>query len=171
MHFIDYFLRTFIQKDFILKFYYKKFIINNLPCFKQIILTFNFNTIDLKFFLSTLLLLETISFKKVDVLKAKKLNITVKIKKGQPIGCKVCLKKKYLYLFFENFLTSNFLKSSKLLNLNYISFSISDFSKFKIKFLDDSYYFLNKIPRLNVIIIFNKKKKKEFLFLLNSLKL
>ena len=88
-----------IKYDLINKFYYTNH--KQIPQIINIILNFNCKNLNVKNLVSSLVALELITMKKGIVLTSKKSNIVLKIRKGNPIGCKITLKKKiYEYLFF-----------------------------------------------------------------------
>lgn len=170
MHFLINYSKTILKRDYIIKFSDKKF-----PVIKKIILNFNFTKINfnMKLLLINLLFLEVIAYKKAKILKSKKFNVALKIKKGQPVGCIVVLKKNYIYFFLEKLLINNIVlkKNFSKLNKNYFSFSFSDIFKFNLQFFDNNYHFFNTIPKFNVLILINNKNLLELLFVLKSYKI
>ena len=60
---------------------------------KKIVLNFGYQKSNLKYLISGLLALEFISSKKGKITKSRHLNLFLKIKKGDPVGCKIVLKK------------------------------------------------------------------------------
>lgn len=100
MKFLKNYNENIVKYDLINKFEYTT--INNLPKIKKIILSFNFKKFDFKLLISALIALEIISLQKCSLLKAKKFNISLKIRKGNPIGCKVILRKNNMRFFFLN---------------------------------------------------------------------
>ena len=110
--------------------------------------------------------------------KAKKPNIILKIRKGQPVGCFVVITNLKMYKFLFYLLVKIFplIKDFKGIPLNFknkqintLSFYIYDLTVFKE--LNTHFYFYNKLPPLNITIVTNTTKKNEFIFLLNSFKI
>lgn len=179
-----YFLRKYsiiTKKDFLLKFYYdippKKF-----PAINRVILSFNF--INSNFCYKTLILmltvLEVITNKKAKFIVSKKYSLLLKVKKGQPIGCKIVLKKNRILFFLKTLLLND---NDSLLyngNLNYkkllkqnnsiVAFSNLNLFKFNQKILEDNYHLFRTLPKLNVLVISNLINIRKFLFLLKSYK-
>ena len=91
MHFLDYFYTKTLKFDLINKFYYKE--LKNLPKLKKIVLNFNCRTTNLKTLATHLLALELITNQKSNLTISKRPNLLLKIRKGNPVGCKVILKK------------------------------------------------------------------------------
>jgi large subunit ribosomal protein L5 len=87
-----------IKYDLVNKFYYKNH--KKIPKLNKIILNFNCKNINFKLLISSIIALELITTQKSIITSSKKSNITLKIRKGNPIGCKVTLRKEKMYFFF-----------------------------------------------------------------------
>jgi large subunit ribosomal protein L5 len=120
MIFNSFYLKT-LKYELCNKFAYKN--INEVPKLKKIILNFGCKTADLKHLSASLLALELITSQKGRITTTKSPNLLLKIKKGNPSGCKVTLKKtqmsntKFNIIFFSfgtslMFLYANLLHSS-----------------------------------------------------------
>lgn len=101
-----------LKNEFINKFSYLN--LAKLPKIKKIILTFKLNIFSLKMLATHFLILQNIvEAKKGLIIKAKKANILIKIKKGNPVGCKISLtNNKKIFLFLKKFLSELFVFSS-----------------------------------------------------------
>ena len=99
MHFLDYFYRKNLKFDLINKFYYKN--LKELPKLKKIVLNFSCKTTELKPLATNLLALQLITNQKGVLTTSKRPNLLLKIKKGNPIGCKITLKKTSVLNFFN----------------------------------------------------------------------
>lgn len=176
MNFLNYYYYNIITYNLINKFNRKT--IKNLPKLKTIILNFGCKSSDLKFLLSSLLALELITGKKGTITQARSANLLLKIRKGNPVGCKVQLKKHLMYSFlikliFETFpkiksLNHFFLKNDTK-HTTAISCKISNilvFSEF-----EKNYYLFSNLPKLQITFLTNTKTHSEFLYLLNSFKI
>lgn len=172
-------MKTFYNKtikyDIINKFNYKK--INNLPKIKKIILNFGCKTAEIKQLTSSLLALELISNQKGILTKTKLANLFLKIKKGNPTGCKVTLRKKKMFNFITKININIF---PRLKNFNGFSFNSrtkkNTFSydineTFSFYELEKQYYLFNNLSKLNVTIVTDCNTKKELTFLLKSFQL
>jgi large subunit ribosomal protein L5 len=165
-----------IKYDLINKFYYKNH--KQIPKIINIILNFNCKSLNVKNLVSSLGALELITIKKGIVLTSKKSNIVLKIRKGNPIGCKVTLKKIDMYIFFFR-LISEILPHIKLFKgfhvKNLVNYNSNSFI-FKIKKtlfiyeLEKYYQFFKDLPHIEINIITNSLFFFELTFLLQSYK-
>lgn len=164
-----------LRYDFVNKSYYKK--INSIPNIKKIILNFNCKTTNINKLATSLLAMELICAQKPIMTTAKSPNISLKIKKGAPIGCKVILKKRNQYEFLEK-LIENILPKLKNFNgfnlkkkiiKNTFSYQFKDVLSFPE--IEKKYYLFTDLSFLNITIVTNCKMEKELIFLLKSFKL
>ena len=176
MNTLEHYYKKVIKYDLINKFYYNN--LKELPELKKIILNFGCRTSEIKFLAASIQVLNLISQRHdSSITNSKHTNIFLKIRKGQPIGCKIILKKKHMYNFFLKLLTEIFpsLKDFKGIYLNQskniknLSFTIKELVVFKE--LETHFYLFNNVPPLNITLITNTKTKKELLFLLKSFKI
>lgn len=173
MKFLNFYNENIVKYDLINKFNFTN--INNIPKFQKITLSFNFNKYDFKLLVSALIALEIISLQKCNLLKSKTSNISLKIRKGNPIGCKVTLRKINMQLFFFKLLNNiSLLKKNKLtmfknLNINNITLKLNNTLMFTE--LEKNYQFFKKLPGLNLTISVNSSTNNFILFLLKSYKL
>jgi len=173
MHFLDYFQSKTLKHDLLNKFYYKN--INDLPKLEKIILNFGCKTNDLKQLSIAILALELVTNQKGILTNSKKSNILLKVRKGNPVGCKVTLQKKGVVRFLEKILFEIF---PKIKNFNGLtvsrqikknSFSYELHNTLSFSELEEHYYLFNNLPKLDITIITKTKTKEEFLFILKSL--
>lgn len=173
MHYLKNYYNKTLKYELINKFYYSK--LNKLPKIKKIILSFNCRTNEIKSISSSLLALEMLSFQKGVLTKAKKTNLSIRIRKGSPIGCKLNLTKKS----FLQFLTKSSLeifpntKNFKELPIkqNKSSFSYKLKNLFNSSNLEDHYSLFNNLSDLNINLITDNNKTKELLFIIQALKI
>jgi len=167
---IEYYYKKIIAYDLINKFHYKN--VKKIPKVKEIVLNYNSKNPELKELVASLISLKLLSTDKNIVLtKAKKSNISIRIKIGQPVGCKITLKNKKMYEFFSKLLSEILpnLKNLKETKLNKKKYQTKNFS-FTLK-LETNFYLFNSLPPLNINIITNTTTKKELFFLLNAFKI
>mgnify|MGYP006311402227 CR=1 FL=1 len=175
MHSLEYFYKRTLQFDLINKFYYTD--LKKLPKLKKIILNFSCKTTELKSLATNLLALELITNQKGILTVSKRPNLLLKIRKGNPAGCKLTLRKAKMLNFIFKSLNEVF---SKIKNFNGIpvnqkvkktalSFIIRDTLNFSE--LTEHYYLFNNLPNLNLSFITSVETKKEILFILKSLQL
>lgn len=176
MNILEYYYKKVIKYDLINKFYYNN--LKELPKLKKIILNFGCRTSEIKVLAASIQALNLISQKhNSSITYSKHTNIFLKIRKGQPIGCKIILEKKHMYHFFLKLLIEIFpvLKDFKGINVNKnnniksLSFTIKELITFKE--LETHFYLFNNVPPLNITLVTNTKNKKELIFLLNSFKI
>jgi len=172
MNFIKYFCKKTLNYELLNKFNYKN--TKKLPKIKKIILNFGCKTTDLKNLSASLLALELISSQKSKLTTTKHSNAILKIRKGNPVGCKVELRNQKMYNFIEKLLVEVF---PKLKNFNgikfnknkkFLSYKLND--NFVFKTIEENYYlFNNLLPKLDIIILSNSKTTKELIFITKSL--
>ena len=105
MQIFEYYYTNIIRYDLINKFYYNNH--KQIPKVIKIVLNFNCNSVNIKRLISSMVALELITNQKSVILTSKKANISLKLRKGNPIGCKVTLKKKNMNIFFFRLFFSN----------------------------------------------------------------
>ena len=159
-----YYLEKFYNKNFkfelINKFFYKN--VKMLPKIRKILLNFKYKATDIKILAKNFLAIEWIINKKGFFKKATQSNLNLKIKKGNPAGCKLVLKKKFAFALI--ILTEIFLKKFYKLECNHncLSYTVKNFLNFK--YLKNYFYIFNSLPNLNITIITNSFKKNQTLF-------
>lgn len=175
MHFINYFYKRTLKFDLINKFYYTN--LKKLPKLKKIVLSFGCKTTELKSLASSLLALELIAKQKGILTVSKRPNLLLKIRKGNPAGCKLSLKNSSMLNFFSKSFNEVF---SKIKNFDgitihqkvektFVSFVIRDTLNFSE--LTNHYYLFNNLSNLNLSFVTSSGEKEEMLFLLKSLQL
>lgn len=173
MNFVKYFYNSVLKYDLINKFNYNK--TKKLPKLKKIILNFGCKNTKLKNLAASILALELICSKKSTLTKTNKPNLFLKIRKGNPVGCKVVLKNQKMFDFLTITLNEIFPKEKKLIKLNKKTliqknfFSYEIHNKFNFNELEKHYYLFNDLEKLDITIVFNVKN--EIFFLLKSFKL
>jgi large subunit ribosomal protein L5 len=156
------------------KFFYLH--IKKLPKFNKIILNFGCKAAEIKDVGSGMLALELLTNQKGVITVTKKPNMLLKIRKGNPTGCKVTLNKVSIYNFLSKIIVEAFPKMKdfksftldKKMKTNIFSFKLREM--FSFSELEKQYYMFNNLPSLNVIVITNCEHFKELVFLLESFK-
>ena len=175
MHFLNYFYSKNLKFDLINKFYYKD--LEKLPKLKKVILNSCCKTTELKILATNLLALELIADQKGILTVSKRPNLLLKIRKGNPTGCKLTLKKSSMLNFLNKSLQEIF---PKLKNFDGIkvhnkiektSFSFLIKNTLNFPELSEHYYLFNNLSNINLSFVTTTKTKKEMLFLLKSLQL
>lgn len=175
MNFLDYFHKKTLKFDLINKFHYKN--IKTLPELKTVVLSFSSKTNELKSIATNLLALELITNQTGTLTVSKRPNLLLKIRKGNPAGVKLSLRKTLL----ANFLSKSFdeifsriknfdgIKINQKIEKTVVSFAIKNTLNFSE--LSEHYYLFNNLPILSLTFITSVRTKEETLFLLKSLKL
>lgn len=114
MQVLEYFCKKNLKYNFINKFSYNS--VQKINNFKKIILFFKTQDLTLKTIATHLLFFELLSNKKGTFIKSKKHNLILKIKTGNPVGCKLILSKNKKFKFLKKFLLSILLFKSYFLN-------------------------------------------------------
>ncbi len=175
MFFLETYLHKVTKYDLINTFFYKNLI--EIPKLEKIILNFGYHKLNFKYLVSGLLALEFISFKKGEITKSKHLNVFLKVKKGNPVGCKVILKKNLMLSFYLKLLTSIFSKTKHSQTPQFRwNLKLIKSASFRIKNpllfaeLENQFQFFKNIPQLDITLLTNSQSQKELAFLLKSTK-
>jgi large subunit ribosomal protein L5 len=175
MHFLNYFYKKTLKFDLINKFYYTN--LKKLPQIKKVVLNFSCKTTEIKTLSKHLLALELITNQKSVLTVSKHPNLALKIKKGNPSGCKLTLRKNLMINFLSRSFTEIFpliknftgINTYKRVTKTTLSFVITDTLHFSE--LSTNYYLFKNLSKLNLSFVTETKTKKELLFLLTSFQL
>lgn len=173
MHFLTYFCKKTLNYELINKFTYVN--TKKLPKIKKIILNFGCKTTDIKNLAASLLALELITCQKGQLTTTKYPNVILKLRKGNPVGCKVEIRNQKMYYFLEKMLSEIFpkvknfngLKFNPKLKKNTISYKLID--NFVFKIIEENYYLFTTLSKLDVTLLTTAKKEKELNFIVKSL--
>lgn len=177
MNILKNYYKNIIRGDLINKFSYSR--LDEVPQLKKIILNFGCKNSDIKSIALALFSLELITTRQGFLTKAKRSNVILKIRKGNPVGCSIILRNSDMYIFLFKLLSEVFPKlksfrkiavSKKKLVGNSFSFTLKDLINFKE--LEKQFYLFTNLPPLNITLtVTNIKTEKELLYLLHSFKL
>lgn len=158
-----------VKYDLINKFCYKN--VKYIPKLKYIILNFNLKKWDTKSFIILLSSLKLITLQTPKITTSKISNVVFKIRKGQPIGCKVTLRNIKMNKFLLKILNKNLtkLKTMELNNNSMFSLTLKNILIFKE--LEQNYQFFKNLPGLNIHIKFDQCSITEFFYLIKSYKI
>jgi len=169
MYFFESYYNNIVKYDLINKFYYKNH--KKIPKLNKIILNFNSKNLNSKLLFSSIMALELISTQKSVITLSKKSNITLKIRKGNPNGCKVTLRKEKMYTFFFRLISEIFLNlklfdgfSRKKFKNSVNSFSFKIPKSLFIYELENFYHFFKNLPDLQIVIVTNSLSSNELIF-------
>jgi large subunit ribosomal protein L5 len=175
MHFLEHFCEKTLRYDLANKFFYHS--TKQLPRLEKIILNFGCKTTGIKGLATSLLAIELITGQKGILTVTRHSNILLKIRKGNPAGCKVTLKKRNMFLFLSKTLIEilpkvkdfNGITLTKKIKKNVFSYELHE--TFSFHELEEHYYLFYNLPKLDITIITSSKVKEELLFILKSLQL
>lgn len=175
MQFLEHFHFKTLKYDLSNKFLYKN--TKKLPEIKKLILNFGCKTTEVTRLSASIIALELLTSKKGKITTTKKPNIFLKIRKGNPVGCKVVLRKKQIFNFLEKMLVDILpnIKNFNGITLNRAigkkSFTYELHETLNFDELEDHYYLFNNLPNLNITIITNSEIKEELIFILKALQI
>ena len=101
-HFVKYYNENIVKYDLINKFRYQN--VTDLPELKSVSIRFQCEKYEMKNLIAALAALKLITSQKAFILVSKTANISLKIRKGHPVGCKIILRKTKMNEFFVKFL-------------------------------------------------------------------
>jgi len=162
-----------IKYDLLTKFNYNNLYL--IPKLQKIVLNFGIKEVNFKLLLPTLIALELISSQKGILARSNKSNITLKIRKGAPVGCKVTLSKTNMYLFFSKIIITVLPKIKQFEGVvlkkqtqqpKSFSFFFNDVLTFSE--LESQHEFFKNMPKLDISVITNCATVEELKFLLTS---
>lgn len=175
MHFFENYYENVVKYDLLNKFNYTD--INDIPKLQKVILTFNWKKIDVKNITASLIATELLTSKQSQLIGSKSSNITLTIRKGNPIGCKIILKKFLMYQFLTNLIVNVFPRlknftgfSIKKKNICIKTFSFKLNNLFIFSDLEQHYQYFKSLPNLDITIVTDSKTATEFIFLLKAYK-
>jgi large subunit ribosomal protein L5 len=149
--------------------------IKNIPKFKKIVLSFNYGgkQSNYKLLASSLLALELMTGQKGVITKSTSINLSLSLKKGIPVGCKLILKKRNIFRFLSKIIqevspSKKGLKLFKTVKLkNAFSFYISELYNFAE--LEKQYHMFTELNGLNITVVLGTSSASELEFVLKSL--
>lgn len=171
MNIFEKYYKNVVKYDLLQKFKYKSS--TKIPEIKSITLNIGCKTSDFKKLTLSFLSLQLLTKKKGKILISKKSNILLKIRKGDPVGCEIILRKKSMFkmLSYIIYIISQFKQSyfKKVKQTKNIVFCFKNPLFFNV--LEQNYSFFNNLDKINIIINTNASNDKELIFLLSSLKI
>lgn len=172
MQTLYYYYHSIVKQDLLTKFNYAN--VAQIPRLKKIELSFKVSQSSLRHLLPLISALTLISSQKPSLLTSKKANLTLKLKKGLPVGCQVSLRKEVKYFFLERLIFSVF-PQIKDFSLPFLKvgeknvFLILD-NLFYFKEIEKEYENFQDLPPLSINFVFEAKNKKEVFAFLSALK-
>jgi large subunit ribosomal protein L5 len=169
MQTLNYYYKHIIRQDLLTKFCYTNCL--EIPKLERMVLRFYLSQPSLKNLLPCLTALLLISSQKPLVKVTKKIKVTLRLKGGSAISCKVDLRSREKYFFLEKFI---FLILPRLKNFrfgiqqNSVNFKIDNL--FLFKELEKEYDYFQYLPPLSGTFFFKCQKTEEIKSFLSILK-
>jgi len=161
MNFINYAnYKNRVKYELLNKFSYKN--IYDIPKLEKINLSLNVNSSDLHMLVSSLIALELLTNQKGFLIRSKTFNLVSKIRKGDPVGSKVTLRKEQALKFILKLIRIK--PEVKKLNGGHFSFLIKNLMVFKE--IESNYHFFRKLNSLNIVVNTTCVSREELLFLI-----
>ena len=157
------------KKKAVNKFQHKN--TKKITSIKSTTLNIKNNTVDIKTLAKSFFALELLVFKHSKPVLTKKQSISLKLKKKQPIGCLVVMKKMTANLFLSK--TLEILPKTKVVILTKPGFNSFEMSLHNITQFSEleEYYSVFKNLQLNISVNLTAKNKNENLFFLKMHKI
>ena len=140
-------------------------------------MNFSCKTTEIKTLATHLLALELVTVQKGVLILSKHPNLLLKIRKGNPTGCRLTLKKTSILNFLSKSLNEIFSKVKNFEGLSVhqkvekTTFSFVMKNTLNFSELSENYHLFNNLSNLNLSFVTIVETKEEMLFLLKSLKL
>lgn len=145
--------------------------LKNLPKINKIVLTLKTSQYKTKDLALNFLIFKLLTRKSntIKIIKTKKPNLILKIRKGLPIGSKLIITNQNKQFNFLSLLIFKILKNNKVkLHFKNVEKSLTFPIKnlFNLKYINIFYsIFMNKYLNFNINVVFNLKLKKEIFFI------
>lgn len=170
MFLLRYFYFKILKYDLMNKFIYKD--TREIPILEKIILNFGCKTAEIKQVVESLMAFELMTTQKGLFTIIKYPRISLKIQKGNFVGCKVTLRKINMFSFFFKSLIEIFPKFKNIMKFRVIKnfgcfYELYDV--FVFSDLEMNYYLFSSLSKLEIVLVTSSKTLEEFLFILNSL--
>jgi large subunit ribosomal protein L5 len=160
MSFFEYYYKNIIKYEFLTKYIYRN--VYELPKLDKVVLCFTLSQTSLKNILPLVSALMIISCQKPFLLTSKRVYINLRVKSGVPVGCKVDIRGKRKYLFFERLIFSiipRLKEYSTCFRANTVSISV--FNLFVFKEIEKDYDYFPNLPVLNIHLVMKVNNSKE----------
>lgn len=169
MDFFNNYKAKVVKYDLINKFTYST--ITQIPKLKYLILNFNLKKLDNKALIILLSSLKLITLQNSNITVSKISNVVFKIRKGQPVGCKITLRNLKMNKFLFKLLNKSVpqKKLNKVNDNQTFSFMLKNILIFDE--LEQNYQFFKNLPYLKIHLKTTKCTFQEFCYLIKSYKL
>lgn len=169
MQILQSYYNTVVKQDLLTKFYYVNCL--EIPSLEKIVLRFNVTQTSLRNLLPALAALFLISSQKPYLLTTKRINLTLRMKSGVAVSCKVDLRNKEKFFFLERLLFFVIPRSKDFyytVQQKSVNFALEN--AFLFKEIEKDYEYFQDLPRLNVHLFFRAKDHTDIVGFLSALK-
>ena len=169
MTILQYYYTNIIKQDLLTKFVYENAL--ELPLLNKIVLNLGLSQTTLRSVLPSLTALLLISSQKACLVVSKRPTLTLKVKNGVAIGCKIEIRGKVMFLFIEKlvlFILPRLKAFHFTVSGNNVFFKIDNL--FLFKEIEKEYDYFQELSKLSVNINFKAKNSKEVHSILSALK-
>ncbi len=169
MYTFKYYYEYILKQDFLTKFTYQHSL--KIPLLNKIVLNFGASQSTLKNLLPSLTAILLLTSQRPSIVISKRTTLTLKIKGGVAIGCKIDLRGVNKFLFFEKLI---FCILPRIKNFRYTVTRNNVFFKldnlFLFKEIEKKYDYFQDLPQLNININFKAQNSQEVLAFLSACK-
>nr|AHX24987.1 50S ribosomal protein L5 [Nannochloropsis oculata] len=169
MYTLKYYYEYILKQDFLTIFTYQNSL--KIPLLNKIVLNFGASQSTFKNLLPSLAAILLLSSQNPCIVISKKTTLTLKVKGGVAIGCKIDLRGANKFLFFEKLVFSIL---PRIKNFRYIVTENNVFFKldnlFLFKEIEKKYDYFQDLPQLNVNVNFKAQNPQEVLAFLSACK-
>jgi len=151
-----------VKYELLNKFSYRN--IYDIPKLEKINLSLNVNSSDLHLLVSSLIALKLITNQRGFLIRSKTFNLVSKIRKGDPVGSRVTLRKEQALKFMQKLTKVKPLL--KKFNSGNFSFLITNLMVFKE--IESNYHFFRRLTSLNIVVNTTAVTRTELVFLIKS---
>ena len=169
MSIFKYYYTTVLKQDYVTNFSYANVL--EIASLNKIVLSFGISQATLRKLLPSLAALLLVSSQRPYMVTSKKTTLTLKLKGGVAVGCKINLRGINKFLFFEKLI---FYILPRIKNFRYVVAKNNVFFKldnlFLFKELEKEYDYFQDLPKLSVNLNFKAQNSQEILVYLYALK-
>jgi large subunit ribosomal protein L5 len=172
MHRLEYYYINVIKPDLNNKFLYES--IGKIPKIDKITLSFGCKTQDLKKLSISFLSMQLICDRKGSLTLSSQSCLSFKIRKGNPVGCKIVLRKAFMYGLLSKMQKNGFpLRKNGVVvkpfqDVSSVSFNYSNVLVFDE--LEKNYFLFNTLKDFQITITTTARSTAETLYILNAFK-
>ena len=167
MYTFKYYYDNVLKQDFLTKFDYEN--AHKIPFLNKVVLSFGVSQSTLRNLLPSLAAILLVSSQKPCMVISKKTALTLKVKGGVAIGCKIDLRGANKFLFFEKLV---FFILPRMKNFRYLIAKNNVFFKldnlFLFKEIEKEYNYFQDLPKLSVNLNFKAQNSREVLAFLSA---